>query len=1297
MSCLQWEKAKKEFPCVILPRYFSFAATKMIWQKFWDWGCLGLGFAAILASPVRSQSIVPARDGTGTMVDAKGNIYHISGGTIGGENLFHSLSELGLNTGETGNFWVDAKIENILARVVGGNPSILEGTLQISGGNANLYLMNPAGILFGEQARLNVSGDFFATTATAIGFGGDRWFEAFGNNHYTHLTGTPFLFAFDREIPAAIANTGRLEVSQGRHLMLLGGSIVSTGELIAPVGNITVAAIPETRLIRLSQPGGLLSLEIEPPRDTQGQILPLNPLDLPALLTGELDESAQFVAGGTTQISGTVSVSFTEINLLELGGVASPEINLLGDRVALLDANIDASGEGGGGNVRIGGDLRGGGTLPLARRTFVDENTRIRADALGQGEGGNIVIWSDELTAFAGKASARGGEGGGDGGFVEVSGKSSLIYQGEVDLSSDRGDRGTLLLDPEDILIRGGSGTGTDFTTLPDVFQSEAGSPFIIYESNLELLGINADIILEASNDIEIESLSDGILTFVGTGAIAFRADTDGDGSGSFSMDREDTLFTAGRSLEISGARVTTGAIQTVSGVVGNPGGSVTIAATHGNAIAGEILTGSEAADGGRISIAATHGNIQITGATSGVDPGTGRGIGGEITLSATENIEITDSLLSGAIDRSNSGGMGTGGNISLNAGGAIDVGGLLFSAVAGSGNAGEVLLSAGGDIAIEQGIFSFSTGGNGNSVTLSGEDIRLGAISSASIAGGAGGNIDITASGTFRALASIFLDTTGNDSFIRFQDGSIQSLGSAATRSETGASLTSAGITGNGSIVIRHGGNIFTVGDSLTNGTLGTIDGGDFSLSPNRAFDADFSSERISILTLTSDSLPSSQIRPLSALSLNSSSDRGNSKTLELASLAEAKAKLADIEALTGVKSAIVYASFLPRSLSGRSDFTSREAQTSQAFTALLAPETTLNAPPIAFAPQDSDVLELLLVSADGKPKRWRIEGVTRDKVREISVEFRRTVTNVRRPTAYLKSARQLYRWLIAPLEAELEVREVENLAFIADEGLRSLPLAALHDGKQFLIERYSVGLLPSFTLTQTEYTPLADLSILAMGRSEFVDLEPLPAVPTELETIAGHLWPGKSFLNEAFTFNNLKNTRMNAPYAIVHLATHGEFRPGKPGNSYIQLWDERLPLDRLQTLQFRDPPVELLVLSACRTALGDKDAELGFAGLAVAAGVKSALGSLWYVSDLGTLALMTSFYEQLKQTSVKAEALRQAQLSLLRGETYLEKRTLRTGKEAIALPDELSVSSDRILSHPYYWSGFTLIGSPW
>jgi CHAT domain-containing protein len=120
-------------------------------------------------------------------------------------------------------------------------------------------------------------------------------------------------------------------------------------------------------------------------------------------------------------------------------------------------------------------------------------------------------------------------------------------------------------------------------------------------------------------------------------------------------------------------------------------------------------------------------------------------------------------------------------------------------------------------------------------------------------------------------------------------------------------------------------------------------------------------------------------------------------------------------------------------------------------------------------------------------------------------------------------------------------------------------------------------------------------------------------------------------------------------------------------------------------------------MVLSACRSALGDEQAELGFTGLAVQAGVKSALGSLWYVSDTGTLGLMTTFYQQLKQAPIKAEALRQAQLAMMRGEVELDGDELVTPSARISLPEELLNQGNINLTHPYYWSAFTLVGNPW
>ncbi|MEM6436386.1 MAG: CHAT domain-containing protein, partial [Cyanobacteria bacterium P01_D01_bin.115] len=146
-----------------------------------------------------------------------------------------------------------------------------------------------------------------------------------------------------------------------------------------------------------------------------------------------------------------------------------------------------------------------------------------------------------------------------------------------------------------------------------------------------------------------------------------------------------------------------------------------------------------------------------------------------------------------------------------------------------------------------------------------------------------------------------------------------------------------------------------------------------------------------------------------------------------------------------------------------------------------------------------------------------------------------------------------------------------------------------------------------------------------------------------------------------------------------------------------YIQFWDQRLGLDQLRELQLNNPPLDLLVMSACRTALGDTSAELGFAGLAVQAGVKSALASLWQVSDLETAGLMTEFYTQLSQQPYKAEALRQAQLAMLRGEVTVTDGVLQWNGGSQPLPADLVNLRFGDTRHPYYWAAFTLVGSPW
>ncbi|NEO86275.1 MAG: CHAT domain-containing protein [Spirulina sp. SIO3F2] len=347
-----------------------------------------------------------------------------------------------------------------------------------------------------------------------------------------------------------------------------------------------------------------------------------------------------------------------------------------------------------------------------------------------------------------------------------------------------------------------------------------------------------------------------------------------------------------------------------------------------------------------------------------------------------------------------------------------------------------------------------------------------------------------------------------------------------------------------------------------------------------------------------------------------------------------------------------------------------------------------------ILYALNRSDALELLLMVPDRPPIPKTIPLITQSELRRNVSRLRRAIARTTN-TSYLDPAQKLYDWLIRPYESELEGLGVDTIIFGMDVGLRSIPLAALHDGEQFLIETYSLGMIPSVSLTNSNYQALHNTPVLAMGASEFRGLNPLPAVPLELAMIQQQGW-GQAYLNEAFTLDALDTQSQNRTQGIVHLATHAKFQAGAVEHSYIQLWDQPVGFDQIRELGWHHKPqMELLVLSACDTALGDASAELGFAGLAVQTGVKSALASLWQVSDLGTLALMTSFYEHLKDTQIttKAEALRQAQLNLLHNPTLLAEGMLGGSP----LPPELARYSDADLSHPYYWSSFTLVGSPW
>ena len=237
-------------------------------------------------APALAQ-ITSAPDGTNTGVNQAGNTLNITGGTQAGSNLFHSFQQFGLNAGQIANFLSNPAIANILGRVTGGEASIINGRIQVTGSNANLFLMNPAGIIFGANASLDVPGSFTATTANGIRLDGN-WFNATGSDNYGTLTGTPNALGFTMPQPGAIINAANLAVSDGNTLTLVGGTVINTGSLAAPSGQIIVAAVPGENLVRLTTVGGLLSLDIRPPTVAESQPAAwTSPIaNLPLLLTG---------------------------------------------------------------------------------------------------------------------------------------------------------------------------------------------------------------------------------------------------------------------------------------------------------------------------------------------------------------------------------------------------------------------------------------------------------------------------------------------------------------------------------------------------------------------------------------------------------------------------------------------------------------------------------------------------------------------------------------------------------------------------------------------------------------------------------------------------------------------------------------------------------------------------------------------------------------------------------------------------------------------------------------------------
>ncbi len=258
------------------------------------------------------------------------------------------------------------------------------------------------------------------------------------------------------------------------------------------------------------------------------------------------------------------------------------------------------------------------------------------------------------------------------------------------------------------------------------------------------------------------------------------------------------------------------------------------------------------------------------------------------------------------------------------------------------------------------------------------------------------------------------------------------------------------------------------------------------------------------------------------------------------------------------------------------------------------------------------------------------------------------------RSTTAYRPHAQKLYQWLIHPMETDLANADITTLVFVPDGPLRTIPMAPLHDGTKFLIERYAVATTPGLTLTDPRPLNRKQIRLFSMGLTESVQGFPaLPYVGDELKAVQA-IYGGKPVLNEEFRAGKIERDLNEQPYNMIHIASHGKVESDVT-KSFVLTFDDRITMDRLSHLvgmfEARTVPLELLTLSACETAAGDDRAALGLAGMAIKAGAKSALATLWFIDDEATAELIAAFYKTLQDPAAsKAVALQQAQLTLLK-----------------------------------------------
>ncbi len=677
---------------------------------------------------------------------------------------------------ETVRFLQPNEFSRVLNRIDSAMPTFINGTLEANG---QVFFVNPAGIYFGGGSVVDVGGIY-----AAAGHVSDADFLA-GVNNFTGLQGE-------------VVNHGQIRSSGS--VAMLGRRVANFGQVIAD-DVVTMAAGDEVligerdghvfaRVTGVGEyngggPAELVGVENAGTIRAGDQVI-LGVGDHFALALFDTSE----IYAQAVDIHGRNGSHISVAGTIDATGETGGRVHVLGDYISIDNATIDASGDFGGGAIRIGGGYQGSGHLWRAKGTWIGANAILRADALVQGDGGAVIVWADGATGFLGSISAKGGALGGDGGFSEVSGKGWLLFDGGVDLTAAFGDKGTLLLDPTNIRIFDGpAGSGDVDATATNadfIFGAADADPgdmeTSISNTDLVTLLDTTDLVLQANNDILIEgsidasgNTGDHSLTLNAGRSVVISDNVSIFLRGAFTATVNDIMANADR--QAGAGAFTMGANSVIRTTFGAADGAITVTSQDGwtgAELAGDLTLGTLDAgtatisltvtgDDGSASFLAAAGGASLTGGAVELDNSS---VGGSLGAMGS-SLSISAPMFAAA----------TTGDAFLSFSGATTIG-TVGGTTGVSSSGGSVAIDSDSLVTIDEGVTTM-----GGSIAIDAADLDIGATGS--IDAGAGG-VSVTSSNAIElGVASggggvLLLE---NAELARISGGSL-TIGSGATPS---------------------------------------------------------------------------------------------------------------------------------------------------------------------------------------------------------------------------------------------------------------------------------------------------------------------------------------------------------------------------------------------------------------------------------------------------------------------------------------------------------------------------------